>query len=211
MEGRALALPSSCQSLSGADAHIQPCGRPQEVWQWSQSSTIAKPRTVFFCTPAEMHQPWRPSHSKGKMGAPCFLRLRIHRLWQRPLSRDWGDKSASRSGVCPHLSILTFPAAEKVVLIHGGHLMLSKMFFQSPWPGEDFLQSAQAFESVFSDNLLISSRGPETEGIQLGNGCPVIQTRSSALNVHDFKSPELHFFKCVLLFFFRTRSKGRLV
>lgn len=45
--------------------------------------------------------------------------------------------------------------------------MLSKMFFQSPRPGEDFLQSAQAFESVFSDNLLIASRGPETDGIQL--------------------------------------------
>lgn len=150
---------------------------------------------------AQMCQPWHPSHSKAKAGAPCFLQLWIHSLWQRPLSSNWGDRSPSCSSVCVHLSILIFPAAEKVALMHRFHSMLSKMPFQPPLPGEDFLQRAQAFESVFSDGLPSASRGPELMVSSQHDGCPVIQMRSSALNVYDFKSPELHFFKCVSSFF----------
>lgn len=55
----------------------------------------------------------------------------------------------------PHLSCC------KVALVHGGRFMLSKMLFQSPPPVEGFLQSAQALESVFTDSLPVTSRGPE--------------------------------------------------
>lgn len=113
------------------------------------------------------------------------------------------------SGVRSHQSILIFPAAEKVVLINRGCFMLSKILFQSPLPVEGFLQSAQAFESIFSDSLPIASRGPEMTISSSYNSCPVIQMRSSALNVCDFKSPELHFFKCVLLFFLLCTLKRK--
>lgn len=119
------------------------------------------------------------------------------------------DKSASPSGVCSHLSILVFPAAEKVALIRGGGFVLSKMLLQSPLPVEGFLQSAEVFASVFTASQPVASRGPELTISSEHNGCPVIQTRSSALNVHDFKSPELHFFKCVSLFFLPCTLKRK--
>lgn len=191
MERRALPPCGSCRRLSSAAAHIQLCGRLEEVWRWSQSSTVGKPCTVFLCMPAEMHQPRHSSHTKAEMGAPCFLWLQIHQLWQR---LRW--QVCLSSGVCSHLSIFTFPAAQKVLFIPEGPLnsVQNALSVTSAW-------GAQAFGSVFSANLPITSRGLELMVSRQHNGCPVIQTRSSALNVHDFKSPELHFFKCVSLFF----------
>lgn len=109
---------------------------------------------------AEMCQPWHPSHSKAKAGAPCFLQLWIHPLWQRPLSSDWGGRSPSCSSVCIHLSILIFPAAEKVAL----NAFQNALPASSAWGG--FPTKSSGFWICFQWWSALCFKRPRTDGIQ---------------------------------------------